>query len=122
MEKRSRMNQQTSAVAEEIKAIMRAPTEALSTNPMLLGVNIRMLASSRAFDITVRKSLRKGSPRFWWDVTEVAIDEDGAAVDRYDWESDMILYDTPEAAVTSAADLVARVAAGESGRRPGFQA
>jgi hypothetical protein len=116
------MSQQASAVAEEIKAIMRAPTETLSTNPRLLGVNIRVLANSRAFDITVRKSLRKGSSRFWWDVTEVAIDEDGAAVDRYDWESDMVLYETPEAAVASAADLVASVAARGSGQRPGFQA
>lgn len=116
------MDQQVEALVQEITAITREPIQALRDNPRLLGVNIRFRAVSRTFDITVRKSLRSGTPRYWWDVTEVAIDEDGAAADRYDWESDMLLYDTPEAALATAADMVARVAAGESGHRPGFQA
>jgi hypothetical protein len=116
------MDQPTQALTQEITAITREPIQALRDNPRLLGVNIRFLAGSRAFDITVRKSFRTGTARYWWDVTEVAIDEDGAAVDRYDWESDMLLYDTPEAALASAADTVARVAASESGNRPGSQA
>lgn len=116
------MDQRAEALIQEITAITREPIQALRDNPRLLGVNIRFQAASRAFDITVRKSHRTGTPRYWWDVTEVAIDEDGAAVDRYDWESDMLLYDTPEKALASAADLVARVAASESVNRPGFQA
>ncbi|CCF85455.1 hypothetical protein [Nitrolancea hollandica] len=116
------MEQQAEALVQEITAITREPIQALRDNPRLLGVNIRFRAVSRTFDITVRKSLRTGTPRYWWDVTEVAIDEDGAAADRYDWESDMLLYDTPEAALATAADMVARVAASESGYRPGFQA
>ena len=103
------MDQQAEALTEEITAITREPIQALR-------------AVSRTFDISVRKSLRTETPRFWWDITEVAIDEDGAAADRYDWESDMLLYDTPEAALASAADMVARVATRESGHRPGFQA
>ncbi len=116
------MDQQAEALTEEITAITREPIQALRDNPRLLGVNIRFRAVSRTFDISVRKSLRTETPRFWWDITEVAIDQDGAAADRYDWESDMLLYDTPEAALASAADMVARVAASESGHRPGFQA
>ncbi|HEU4793032.1 MAG TPA: hypothetical protein VFS96_05175 [Nitrolancea sp.] len=116
------MDQQAEALTQEITAITREPIQALRDNPRLLGVNIRFRAVSRTFDISVRKSLRTETPRFWWDITEVAIDEDGAAADRYDWESDMLLYDTPEAALASAADMVARVATSESGHRPGFQA
>lgn len=116
------MDQNAEALVQEITAITHGPIQALRDNPRLLGVNIRFHAGSRTFDITVRKSLREEAPRFWWDITEVAIDEDGAAADRYDWESDMLLYDTPEAALAAAADMVASVAARESGYRPGFQA